>query len=237
MKRARSFMATLRANIIRALGQGFHSVRTDIDQVDPCHPSMFRSLGPGCFGDHQYQVRNMKALALLTGALLAGAPLTAQDFTVVPEESSVVIRGTSTLHDWESDLEEFSLEFTRNEGTVDKVLFKAPVKAIKSGKKAMDENTYQAMKAEKFPFITFEGSGFRLSGHQIFGKGTLTVAGVARAVEVTTNVESWVTGIYDLVGELKLRMTDHGIDPPTAMFGTIRTVDEITLVYHLVVKH
>jgi len=45
-------------------------------------------------------------------------------------------------------------------------------------------------------------------------------------MQVTANVQN---GEIQFTGSQELLMTDFGIDPPTAVFGTIRSKDEIRI--------
>lgn len=173
---------------------------------------------------------------LMIGALLLSTAVFSQSYKVVKGESKVVVQGTSTVHDWESEMESFSLSFYVSDKTMNNVSFKGSVKSIKSGKKSMDSNTYEAMKADKFPNITFTGSGFKISDGKISGTGKLTIAGVTKSVPISLNLESWNAGTYNITGQVKFKMSTYGIDPPTAVFGTIKTGDDLTIVFNFVVK-
>jgi len=160
----------------------------------------------------------------------------AQAYVLVPDESKVTLTGTSTLHDWDSALEEFTLAIHVKDKLVNDIVFQAPVRSLKSGNKSMDNNTYKAMKADAFPTITFKGTDFRMEGHTVSGAGMLTVAGVTKQVTLEAGIESWEEGAYVLVGEFTFNMSDHDVQPPTVVFGTIKTGDAITLHYTITVK-
>ena len=173
---------------------------------------------------------------LLSTLLLCSTTSFGQTFKAIKGESSVKVQGTSTLHDWESIMETFSLSFQVIEKTIAKVNFKGSVKSIKSGKKSMDSNTYEAMKADDHPNIAFNGGEFKIDSGKISGMGKLTIAGKTKSIPVTLDLESWTTGSYNILGNIKFKMTDFGIEPPTAMFGTISTGDDVTIVFNFVVK-
>jgi len=173
---------------------------------------------------------------ILAGILLVTLTAQGQLFKGVKGEGKVAVQGTSTLHDWESVMESFTISFTVADKTINSVNFKGSVKSIKSGKKSMDKNTYEAMKADAHPNITFTGSGFNIENSKIKGTGKLTIAGKSKSIPVSMNLESWNSGNYNILGEIKFKMTDFGIEPPTAMFGTISTGDDVTIVFNFVVK-
>ncbi len=175
--------------------------------------------------------------SFVLGPLLLVAVLVhAQKYVLVPAESKVTLTGTSTLHDWESELMKFTLAIHVTNNVVSNIVFQAPVRSLKSGNKSMDKNTYEALKADAFPNITFKGGDFRMDGHKVSGTGALTVAGVTKQITMEAGFESWKEGAYVIVGEFTFNMTDHDVQPPSVVFGTIKTGDAITLHYSITVK-
>ena len=156
------------------------------------------------------------------------------NFQLAAQESeTIMIKGTSSLHDWESDVTEFvltaDLNLDRQQGTVNLVI---PVTSIKSGKSIMDDKTYDALKFDKNPEIIFNGNDITLNGDKISVAGNLTIAGKTNPATIEGTFKKTannlnVTGIYSL------KMTDFDIDPPTAMFGTLTTGDDITIEFNV----
>jgi polyisoprenoid-binding protein YceI len=165
-------------------------------------------------------------------------PSTTQEMRVNSSKTQLTIYGTSSIHDWEIEAENCSgtaeVVF-ENEAfsSIDKLSFKVAVASLESGKSAMDDNTVEALKGDKFPYITYELVDIKATkkvGEKTILNtiGTLSIAGASRSVnmEITTkgNEASLV-----ISGEVKLKMTDFKVDPPTAIFGTISTGDAITI--------
>lgn len=154
--------------------------------------------------------------------------------------SVVLIEGTSTLHDWESNVEKTEAQLVVNnleDVTIETLNVKVDVLSIKSGKKLMDKLTYKALKAKKYPDITFVFKKGEIIGENeafidIKLNGDLTIAGVTKNVSVVTKINKLGNTIL-LKGSHKLKMTDFGIDPPKALLGTIKTGDEITIKFNL----
>ena len=40
-------------------------------------------------------------------------------------------------------------------------------------------------------------------------------------------------GVPEFTGSIKIVMSDYGIEPPVAMFGTLKTGDEVTIDFEL----
>ena len=180
----------------------------------------------------------MKSLYTIFALLvLTSTSVWAQKTYQSTEDSKVVVKGTSTVHDWESKVEEFSVEITIDESdneslSIQSLKFIAEAKSVKEGKRIMDNKTKDALKAKDFPQITFTMSELgEVTAESVAVKGTLTIAGVSNEVELTA---SYSTGnLLTINGSYPLLMSDYGIDPPTAMMGSLKTGDEVTLEFEL----
>ncbi len=157
-----------------------------------------------------------------------------QDYQTKQAESSMKISGTSTLHDWHINVESFNGSAKMDGGKLDQASFEADVKSLKSGTSSMDDNTYEALEAEDYPKITFKSTEIISSDVKLTIKGNLTIAGATRPVTLSTTIEKWAEKSITIKGSYSFKMSEFGIDPPRAMFGTIRTGDEIDIAFNLV---
>jgi polyisoprenoid-binding protein YceI len=111
-----------------------------------------------------------------------------------------------------------------------------PVRSIESGKNLMNSKTYEALKAKDHPNITFQFKEMlALSETEIKVLGSLSIAGVTKEIELLANYilndqEITISGLYPL------NMRDFGIDPPTAMMGSIKTGELVDLSYDITFK-
>ncbi len=148
--------------------------------------------------------------------------------------ASMTVSGTSSLHDWESTVEDFEHTATiRIEGNtllkINHLEFTVPVKSIKSGKSGMNKKTYEALREADYPTISYNlVSAILKNGNSVTIIGELTIAGKKRTVTMEVNYEI-VSNIIEFRGELTLKMSDYDISPPTALMGTIKTGDEVTI--------
>lgn len=176
------------------------------------------------------------ALALLV--LIAGVA-GAERYTPV-QGSMIRIEGTSSLHAWKMEGTTISGQITaptpdKWENGLDStsVSVSIPVTSIRSEHKKMDKLMSAALKAEKNPEVRFDLTTAALenSGASTFvveTSGKLTIAGVTRDVDMkVAGVRAGST--YTLTGSVPIRMSDYGIKPPTAMLGTIRTGNDVTV--------
>lgn len=166
--------------------------------------------------------------------------------SLVNEESKMTIDGTSTLHDWTSEVKEITgmmslAQVNIQDGSeIETVNFKANVKSIESGRgSTMDNRTHDALKGEEHPQIIFDLSEAKVnksSGNNftLDVKGELTIAGSTQPIEMVVNGEKVSDQKLHFEGSKALNMTEYGIDPPSAMFGQIQTGEEITVNFDLV---
>lgn len=157
----------------------------------------------------------------------------------VAESSKMVIKGTSSVHDWESEVTEINGTGTFNveQGKIvgaNNVQITIPVKSIKSGKNGMDSKTYEALNADKTPSIQFQLNDIKsVEAGKITATGVLTIAGTSKPVTVTGDYEMQGNQIV-IKGSQKLNMKNFNVSPPTAMFGAIKAGEEVTIDYELV---
>ena len=167
----------------------------------------------------------------------------AQVFSV--KSYKVSVKGTSSLHDWESSVDKleargsFSLSGSALSDVKD-VVVKIPVKAIKSTKgKMMDNKTWDAFNYEKNPTITFTLSERKINPakQSLIANGTLTMAGVTKSVELHLVYKVLPGGELQVTGEHKLLMSAFKMEPPTAMMGTIKVGDEIAVDVEIILSN
>jgi polyisoprenoid-binding protein YceI len=160
---------------------------------------------------------------------------------------SLVIKGTSNLHDWEETGKEVrgNGTFTTEAGelkAINSLWVEVPVKSIKSTKgSVMDNKTYDALKADKHPNITYKldkvsGLTKKGSSYDINASGTLTIAGTAKKTDLYVQGKVGGDGSLTFNGSKKLKMTDFGIKPPTALMGTMTVGDEVEIVFSVTLK-
>ena len=165
--------------------------------------------------------------------------------------SKVTVAGGSNVHDWacsgntfDAGIELVAASFTEPLSGVakpiGKVVVSIPTKSVKCGKDKMDENMYKALKADQFPTIKYELTSYKLDPSKTTAtsfvaltQGELTVAGTTAKVEIPVTATRKEGGQIVGEGTLKMLMTDVGIKPPTALLGTMRTKNEITISFQV----
>lgn len=185
-----------------------------------------------------------KYLFLLLPILLISVGLNAQtNYKLANAELSV--SGTSSLHDWTmtSNSASGSASVTTDGATLKSIQnLNVTMKAetIKSGKGGMDDNAYKALKTKKNPDVKFTLKEVKSivkkgNGYLVEAVGTLTIAGESRTITVQGDAQP-SNGTLKITGNKKFKMTDFKVDPPTALMGTIKTGDDITINFNLTYK-
>jgi polyisoprenoid-binding protein YceI len=148
------------------------------------------------------------------------------------------IAGTSTMHDWTmtSTAANYNATFEVNaDGTPSKLTMVSvtlPAESLKSKEKAMDKNAYKSLNTEKYKDITFQLTSSKISGKTITCTGNLTIAGATKPVDVDVVYEVRSEALF-FKGSKKIKMTDFKVVPPSFMFGTIKTGDDLTITFEV----
>ncbi|HEX6914486.1 MAG TPA: YceI family protein [Chitinophagaceae bacterium] len=191
-------------------------------------------------------MKSMIAFSLLlvtAGVIATPAPLVAQAKYHV-KTAAVKVSGTSSLHDWTEESTQATVQSTFMLGKANNItelsglLFSMPVKSLKSEYKAMDNNTYKALNADKYPTITYAATSASVTAvngttFTIRSNGKLSIAGTTKDTEVIATLTMNADKSITVVGTKKFKMTDYGVKPPTAVFGTIKTGNEITVSFNI----
>ena len=159
-----------------------------------------------------------------------------------------LIKGTSNLHDWEMDINKMECKgsIQSKDNTIQaikNVEVKIRVENIKSEEgKIMDEKTYKAFHADKNPMITytFSNADVKYDGAGAFtitAAGSLSMAGTTKPVSITAKGKVLANGDLQISVSKKIKMTEFKMEPPTALMGTIKVGDEVSVSFDLVLSH
>jgi polyisoprenoid-binding protein YceI len=154
------------------------------------------------------------------------------------------IEGTSSLHDWHINVEKQAGNIVLEQSetvSVKGLNLTVESESLKSGKSRMDKNTYKALETDDYKKITFklkkttEIKSLGDNTYEVKGIGQLTIVGNTKDITMTLKIEIKDDMVL-LSGKNEIKMTDFGVEPPTALLGTIKTGDAITITYKTTFK-
>ncbi|MDZ7682883.1 MAG: YceI family protein [Fodinibius sp.] len=161
---------------------------------------------------------------------VSGALAQTTDY-VLTDKSTMTIAGTSTIHDWEADVEKMeasiglnasALQAETKENPVTSFTLSVPVESIESGKGGMNKKIYKALKEEDHPQIRFELTGAELTSNaqatngnegdfQLMATGKITIAGVTNEVSFPVTAFTPNSNTYQFTGSYEINMKDYNV--------------------------
>ena len=169
----------------------------------------------------------------------------------IEKESSLSIRGTTNINSFECfSKQTFKEQSVRMEidGAKHKVFFKNAqlmlrVDGLDCDNSKMNEDLCEALDYEDFPFIVIElreadlKKGLNEDGwSEIIVRATLSVAGKTRPIYIEAKGQQTSADRFRFVAEYWLKMTDYGVEPPTALLGLIKVRNDIAIDFNVIAK-
>ena len=175
-------------------------------------------------------------------ALFGGESGKAQTGITVRPESKVILLGRTNVHGFSCATSTFQANLGIDSNNLAsrprtiRLTVTVPVRSLDCGRARMNQDMFKALKADSFPEIRYVLTSYvvkeQLAAADNFtvnSVGELTVAGKTQRVELIVNGTRDPAGSVRGEGSFNLLMTDFGIKPPTAFFGTIRTKNTLTV--------
>lgn len=180
----------------------------------------------------------LKLIAFVVTFLGITSFANAQKSYTLDSKSTFSVAGTSTLHDWE-------MKSSTGTGTatatianskltdIDALTITLAVETIKSEKKSMDKVAYETLKSDKNKNIKYVlKSAEKVNETTWELTGTYTIAGVSKVYKTTVKTTVTKDGL-NLQGSNKITFSEFGMKSPTAMLGTIKTGQDLTIKFNL----
>jgi hypothetical protein len=195
---------------------------------------------------------------LVVDPFAAAAQNSSQGAIVIEEGGELWIEGTAGPVDYTCRAEQLSgngmienasepQQNIKGHGSVS-VLVRIPVYSLECGKKAMNNDMYNALKAEEHPFIGYQLLHARLvdtatpstdqkrDWMNIETTGVLEIAGVQDTTQVFVKGKLLSGDRFRVKGSNPISMKTYDIQPPTALFGLIRAHSELTIHFKVTVQ-
>ncbi|HVW94522.1 MAG TPA: YceI family protein [Mucilaginibacter sp.] len=197
-------------------------------------------------------VKKISVLAAAVAVMYSGfLPQTAKAQTaykvIAGAETSIKVLGSSNVHDWTetTNVIDSKGNFKFNGSTLESLSsfsFSVPVKSLKSEHSSMNDRTYKALNADKYPEVTFRLRSADVTATQkdkylIKATGDLTISGASQTVVLnvtaTVNADNTIT----CSGTQKIKLTDFKITPPSFLLGAMKVANDLTIQYNMTYKN
>lgn len=172
------------------------------------------------------------------------------EYVIDNAKSSMIIKGGSTVGDWEADVTVINASFSVNlealqtadaNNAFELSSFSIPVNDIQSDGSRMTKNIHKYLEKKDHPQILFtlkdsqitldpDSDGKRFN---IESNGTINAAGVNSDVTLNLMGELQDDGSIHFSGVQNINFSDYEIDRPSAMLGTVKAKEEMEIYYSL----
>jgi polyisoprenoid-binding protein YceI len=163
------------------------------------------------------------------------------------DDLNLLVSGTSTLHEWDMKAAKgevnavFTFDAKGQITGLSSLTVTVPSEALKSEHSGMDKNAYKALKTSANPTITFvltSATVTPIDANSVTVKATgkLTIAGFTKEIVLVTVCKVNADKSVTVSGSQKISMTDYKVEPPTFMFGAVKTGNDITLKLSLTIR-
>ena len=173
---------------------------------------------------------------LVLALILFSSDVTAQESYILGDGSKITVDGASNRSDWSVSATSVSGMFTLTEGTPVEGGFAIAVSDMKSGKSLiMDRLMHSTFDAAENPEIGFTMESAVPGDEEGWWQvdGQLTMAGATNAVSIMLEQQGAVGRTVRYTGSQELDMTEFGMTPPKAMFGSLHTSADVTIHFDL----
>jgi polyisoprenoid-binding protein YceI len=197
-------------------------------------------------------VRNVTALAL-TGLLAMGAAAQngSNGSLDLQPESRLWVEGTSTVRGFTCQAPTVNATVSTSsaspvsatlagEKAVTAVRIEVPARSLDCNNGTMNNHMMNALKASEHPSIVFRMTSYDLATQAekatVRLQGRLTLGGQERPVSMTAEARPGPNGTLRIVGAQDVRLTEHGLRPPSLMMGTMKVGDVVKVNFDLILK-
>lgn len=158
-------------------------------------------------------------------------------------DSKMWIEGTSSVHDFTCNVKSVSgtIGVNGDVGSVESATILVPVSQIDCDNGTMNKKVREALNASSNPGISFTlGSatpnGTKDGWQSMTVSGELEMNGTKRPIKMTVEGQRSGNGTIVYRGHAPVNMKDHGVKPPTAMLGALKTGEEVQVHFEVTVK-
>jgi polyisoprenoid-binding protein YceI len=198
-------------------------------------------------------VRHLSVIALSSLlALTAAAQNGASNALTLQPESRLWVEGTSSVRGFTCKAPTVNATIQTNtsgavaatfagEKSVSAVRVEVPARSLDCDNGTMNSHMYTALKAAEHPTIVFRMTSYDLTTKDpttatVKLTGRLSLGGQERPITMTAEAKQGPGGTLRVTGSQDVKLTDHGLRPPSLMMGTMKVGDVVKVRYDLVLK-
>lgn len=181
-----------------------------------------------------------KYLLILAISLLSVSNIWAQKIYKAGKGSEVIVKGTSTVHDWKMTASAFDCSVSVTEGasemkSIVKSNFVLKVQNLKSDNKGLNDKAYDALKTNEIKFHSTSFNNVTSDKGKLAGtvSGILTVAGVSKNVTFDFDGTAVDDNKLTIDSKYRVNMKDFGVEPPKAMMGMIKSGKDVDILIRM----
>ena len=157
------------------------------------------------------------------------------------KESKLWIEGTSTVKSFSCAATKIDVTVLAEPGAapaelVESAALTVPVAGLDCKNGTMNGHMQKALKADKYPAISWRMTTYRVEGTNVVMNGRLTIAGTENPIELRGTGSADNTGMIRFKGSTKFKMTEYGVKPPSLMLGSMKVGDAVTVAYDLILN-
>lgn len=198
------------------------------------------------------------AILLVLIGYPAGAQISSQGAIEIEPGGKLWIEGSASIVDYTCKAEQLSgngaienavqpQQNIQGQGGVS-IRVSIPVKSLECGKRSMNKDMYEALKAEQYRSIRYQLLSASLTDSttssadeegpwmNIKTTGILEIAGVQDTTEVYVKGKLLSEDRFRVKGGREISMKTYNIKPPTAMFGLIKASTKLTVYFDVTVR-
>lgn len=182
-------------------------------------------------------------LSYITQVAVAQSPYTISD----SKSNAMKLSGTSSLHDWDMNAHAFTgkaqFDFKKGDDQtlvgLNSLTFSLLATNLKSDKNGLDKNAYEALHTDKHKNIMYTLLTAKVSlekDHKFLIKttGNLTISGITNEVAMDVYCVVNKDATINCSGSEALKMSDYKVEPPSFMWGAMKTGDDVKLDFTMV---
>jgi hypothetical protein len=119
--------------------------------------------------------------------------------------------------------------------------FKMPTKTLKSGKGAMDNNAYKALKSDKNTHISAHLNKADVStkdnkNYTVNAKVLLKIAGTERETDLIVKLKKINVDSYEVTTSKDISMKEYDVTAPSFMMGAVKTGNDVKLNFNFIIQ-